>query len=386
MSKQNPSHSAAATDLSGGFTGPSRYVVFDLLRGLAAVIVLVFHAGYMFGDFAPALPKGYLAVDFFFILSGFVISANYHVSVRPAISWRDFLVARAARLWPLFFVATLIGAVAIVAKLARDAGYFDAGGVFGSLALNVFMLPSFMAPYGVDRIFLFNGASWSVFFEVVVNLLFFAVLRKLRLSALLGLSVVFGGLLVAAAATQGDLDGGWAAANFHVGSARVLFGFCAGMAIQQWTQGFVHKQNPRRLSAVATLLLAFVFCGSFALAGDWWVDCVLVLVVFPALVLAMAQCDLAGRTAKAGRFIGDISYSVYLLQTPAMLFVSGAFEFAVGRKIAEYAPVSGVLFVLAMLGGSYLSWRYFELPARNGMRRWLGGTRRSAYTVREELA
>ncbi|MEO8411786.1 MAG: acyltransferase [Propionivibrio sp.] len=370
-----PSSAAAASP---------HYVIFDLLRGLAALTVLVFHMSYMLGPSAPAVPKGYLAVDFFFILSGFVIAANYHPDVRPAIGWRDFLVARLARLWPLLVAATLLGAVVIIAKYTRDLGYFDAAGTLRSLGANLLMLPSFFAPYGVDRLFLFNGASWSVFFEVLVNLLFFAALRGLPLRALLALSAVFAGLLIFFARANGSLDGGWSAATFHVGSLRVLFGFTAGMAIF-----LISRRLSVRLGGWVTAALVVAFCLSFMVDGDWRVDCALVIAGFPAIVLLGAQCEQrgwAGAPERCGRFLGDVSYSVYLLQTPAMLFTAGACEWLTGRKIAEFAPFSGVLFIAALFGVSYLSWRYFELPARNLLRRRLAARPRPSYAVREEVA
>ena len=342
---------------------PTRYVVLDLMRGLAALAVLVFHMNYMLGTTSHVITKGYLAVDFFFVLSGFVIAANYHVSVRPTISWTDFLSARIARLWPLFILTALIGCVAITMKATRDFGYFDAQNVAATLALNSVMIPSFLKIYGVDRLFFFNAASWSVFFELVVNLVFFAGLRRLSLKPMLALTVGFAVVLAFVAQNNGSLDGGWALETFHVGSARILFGFTAGMAIYLASlRTSFHTGIPATVTALAGL------CLSFFVVGDWMSDYFLVTALFPLLVLVGSQGRLGKGPARIGGRLGDISYSVYLLQTPAMLFVSWACKMIVGRKIAEFAPYSGALFVLALLGVSYLSWRYFELPARNYLR------------------
>ena len=347
-----------------------RYAVLDLMRGLAALAVLLFHMNYMLGtqmgNNAHVVAHGYLAVDFFFILSGFVIAANYHASVRPALSWNDFLSARIARLWPLFLLSTLIGFVAVTMKATRDFGFLDAPDVFYALAFNSLMLPSFVQSYGVDRLFYFNAASWSIFFELAVNLVFIAGLRRLGLKPLLALAGGFAVLLTVAARANGSLDGGLTAATFHVGSLRVLFGFTAGMAVYLYAARFPRQSGePATAAAVAGLCLAF-----FA-DGNWISDSVLAVAVFPLLVLTGARGSLRGAWRRVGGWLGDISYSVYLLQTPAMLFVSWAFKLAVGRKIAEFAPYSGVAFVVALLGVSYLCWRFFELPARNYLRRRL---------------
>jgi peptidoglycan/LPS O-acetylase OafA/YrhL len=336
------------------------------MRGLAALAVLLYHMGYMLGSYAPNMHKGYLAVDFFFILSGFVISANYHVSVRPVISWFDFLSARFARLWPLFIFATLLGCVVATSKLIKYNGYFDVSGILLSLSFNSLMLPSFFHAYGVDRLFLFNGASWSVFFEVLINIAFFAVLRKLNLGALLILTSIFASLIFFAAEIYGSLDGGWAVANFYIGAIRVLFGFSAGMVVY-----LISKKIDLQLNTYITLGLVACLCLSFFVKGGWLIDCMIVVVVFPLLMLLGSKCNLYTSLSKIGSFLGDISYSVYLLQTPLMLITAGATQVLFGRKIAEFSPLSGIVFIVTLITLSYLSWRYFEIPSRDYIRKKL---------------
>lgn len=360
------STTARVTRTATGSQMVSRYIVLDLMRGLAAIVVLLFHIGYMLASYSPGLHKGYLAVDFFFILSGFVIAANYHVSVRPSITCFHFLSLRMSRLWPLFFLATLLGCVAVVTKLTRDSGFFDAHGVLSSLVVNSFMFPSLFQAFGVDRLFLFNGASWSVFFELAINIVFFAVLRGLSLRSLSVLSVACAGLLILVAQSNGSLDGGWAAASFHVGTARVLFGFTAGMAAY-----LVSRKLRFHLNRLVTAFLVACFCLAFFATGDWRVDCALVILGFPLLVLLASRCEVDGLWAGLGSHLGDISYSIYLLQTPAMLFTSGICQAVFGRNISEFAPVSGVLFVIGMLGASHLSWHQIERPARDYLRQRL---------------
>lgn len=355
-----------------------RYVTLDLMRGLAALAVLVFHMNYMLGTETHVIAKGYLAVDFFFILSGFVIAANYHVSVRSRLAWRDFVSARIARLWPLFILSTLAGFVAVTMKATRDFGYFDTPNVFLSLALNAVMLPSFIQNYGVDRLFYFNAASWSIFFEIAVNFLFLGALRHLSLAPLFSLSCMFAVLLALAGYAHGSLDGGLTAATVHLGALRVLFGFTTGMVLY-----LAHRRLSWNAGAPLTAAAVFALCASFLVAGGWLADCLFVIGVYPLLVLLGASGRLGGACERAGSWLGDISYSVYLLQTPAMLFVSWACKLLIGRKIAEFAPWSGLAFVIALLGISYLCWRHFELPARNRLRRWLTAAPTPPRTVTE---
>ena len=355
-----------------------RYVTLDLMRGLAALAVLVFHMNYMLGTETHVIARGYLAVDFFFILSGFVIAANYHVSVRPALAWNDFIFARIARLWPLFILTTLAGFAAVMMKATRDFGYFDARNAFASLFLNAVMLPSFAQNYGVDRLFYFNAASWSIFFELTVNLVFLVALRHLSLKLLLLLSVAFAALLAAAGFAHGSLDGGLTAETFHMGTLRVLFGFTVGVVLFM-----AHRHLALRTAAPLVAAAVAVLCASFMVPGNWLTDCLFVIGLYPLLVLLAAGGRLGGRIERLGAWLGDISYSVYLLQTPAMLFVSWACKMLIGRKIAEFAPWSGIAFVFALLGASYVCWRYFELPARNWLRYWLGSLHKATTTATE---
>lgn len=355
-----------------------RYVTLDLMRGLAALAVLVFHMNYMLGTETHLIAKGYLAVDFFFILSGFVIAANYHVSVRPALAWNCFISARIARLWPLFILTTLFGFAAVMMKATRDFGYFDARNALSSLALNTVMLPSFVQNYGIDRLFYFNAASWSIFFELAVNLVFLVALRHLSIKPLLLLSGAFAALLAVAGYAHGSLDGGLTSETFHMGTLRVLFGFTAGMALY-----LAHRQLALHTGVRLVAAAVAALCVSFFVRGGWLVDCLFVIGAYPSLVLLAAGGRLGGRIERLGGWLGDISYSVYLLQTPAMLFVSWASKMLIGRKIAEFAPWSGIAFVFALLGASHLCWRYFELPARNRLRYWLGSPHKTAATVAE---
>ena len=107
---------------------------------------------------------------------------------------------------------------------------------------------------------------------------------------------------------------------------------------------------------------------------------------FPLLLLLASRGHLTGLWARLGGRLGDISYSVYLLQTPAMLFAAGACQKFSGQKIAGFAPVSGGLFITGLLGISFLSWRYFELPAQRLIRRRLGSRQQRPSRIPERVS
>ncbi|HEU0125130.1 MAG TPA: acyltransferase, partial [Flavobacterium sp.] len=304
------------------------------------------------------IQKGYLAVDFFFVLSGFVISANYHKTVKPDINFYGFLIARTARLWPLFLITTLTGFVLVSLKLYKEFGYFDCK-LLLTLVLNIFMWPGVTQSYAIDRLFLFNGASWSVFFELLVNIFFFLVLRRLPQEFILGFVVFLGIVLYKICQFNLGLDGGWAWENFYVGLIRVLFGFSAGMYIY-----FLSKNQTHVLSNRIFLIIAALFLSSFLVNGDWLVDFFIVAVGYPTLVFFASVTKLPTYLNVIGKFLGDISYSVYLWQTPLMIIAAGFTQFALSKKIASFSPYSGFVFLTLLIMFSYLSWKYYEVPVR----------------------
>ena len=143
------------------------------LRGLAAVAVLLFHAKAVFG--IQLAPSGYLAVDLFFILSGFVIAHSYDPRFEAGLSARTFIIARAARFWPLFALGTGFGAAWLVLEnIASPPAALSISEVLGFSALALAYVP---APVAGDLVPL-NVPAWSLFFELIVNAgfaLFFSV-------------------------------------------------------------------------------------------------------------------------------------------------------------------------------------------------------------------
>lgn len=121
------------------------------------------------------------------------------------------------------------------------------------------------------------------------------------------------------------------------------------------------------------LMIGLIACHllSFCLLGS----CLVVILGFPALIFLASKSELKGIFSLVGSRLGDMSYLVYLFQTPAMLFTAAASQILLGKKIAEFAPISGMLFIVGLLGVSYLSWRYFELPSRNFIRQKLSTVR-----------
>ncbi len=178
------------------------FTTLDALRGAAAVIVVAYHAG------TRRVPGGYLAVDLFFALSGFVLAHNYGGALN---GWRDagaFMVRRLIRLYPLYGLALAVGfGVHMVATL--PAGTFWPSRALGTLAANAVFAPAAPAFLVTWHLYPFNPPAWSLFFELAVNALFALAAPFLRgwrpLLTLVGLGAA---TLIWVAIVHGDLNGG----------------------------------------------------------------------------------------------------------------------------------------------------------------------------------
>lgn len=214
------------------------FETLDGLRGIAAIAVVVFHFMEIIEpDFEQNLfAHGYLAVDFFFCLSGFVIAYAYDQRMAE-IGLLLFIKRRLIRLHPLVMIGAVIGALGFWLD-----PFSNLQQVYGGLQTFLLFLSSgLLIPYPIvteryNNLFHLNAPSWSLFFEYVVNLLYALVLFRITKGLLYGVLLMAAGLLFYAAYTWGHLSVGWSSDNWWGGAVRVLYSFVAGMLIfrNQW--------------------------------------------------------------------------------------------------------------------------------------------------------
>ena len=219
-------------------------LILDALRGIAALMVLMMHTFevYCEGDYHKMLVNhGYLAVDFFFMLSGYVMSHAYD-DRWDTMSVMDFAKRRLIRLQPLIVLGMTIGALLF---------FFQESSLFPKVAetsvsqvvllmligYTLLPVPPSMDIRGWAEMHPLNGAAWSLFFEYIANVLHVLVLRKLSNWALFALVLLAAGALfnVAVYGKAGDLIGGWSTEpeQLKVGFTRLLFPYMAGMLLRR---------------------------------------------------------------------------------------------------------------------------------------------------------
>lgn len=282
-----------------------RFHALDGMRGVAALAVLLFHV--CLNHASWVFQHGYLAVDFFFILSGFVIAYAYEDRLRHGMPWGRFTTARVIRLYPLIFAGAVVGLLGFIKV-------YDRGTMAAIFGTGLLLIPTPFATASEDFTAMpVNPPSWSLFYEFLINGVYMLLAKRLsnRLLAvivgvsalaLVGFIVVFGG------ATFGSR---WP--NFAVGFVRVCFSFFAGVALFRLWQA---KRLPRVAVPWPILFLGLVllFQVPTVKGFDIAFDALAILVAFPLVVAWGAQMEVGRAGLALSHIGGELSYPLYILQ------------------------------------------------------------------------
>jgi len=342
---RGPARAGRRQDKGASVNG-RRFEALDGCRGLAALIVLAYHA------FAYAKPEGplsggYLAVDLFFVLSGFVLAHAYGPRLQAGLSPARFMGLRLARLWPAYGIGIAV-AVAIALLTTRPSGLWQA-----TLAALLFLPIPMDLGHG-PALFPLDLPAWSLFFELAANLAYALLHRFLTIPRLLGLlALAVIGLIIVASRADG-LHAGWAPGNFPGGAPRAIFGFFAGVLIQRlWPAGLRPASWPVLALAALTALAALLVPVEIPFRAAF--DVAVVVLVFPVCVAALAAANLPPQLGKIAAVAGLISYPLYVLHMPVMPW------------LRDYPLVALPVLLLA----SYLVGRLVEPPLRARLERAL---------------
>jgi peptidoglycan/LPS O-acetylase OafA/YrhL len=336
----------------------------DALRGFAAIGVVVFHMG---GAFLPLeVPGGYLAVDLFFMMSGVVLSHAYEARFRAGMRTFGFMRARLIRLYPLYLLGTLLGIAVTAASLfGHNINNWTASGLVVASLLALLFIPNFTLRPN-DQMFPLNIPSWSLFFEILVNLLFVVSWPLLGNRRLVALSLLTGGVVAWASLHAGNLDQGSAISGLGVGLARTVFGFSVGVLIARHVSAGRRVGNLRVLAILAVVAVAIAARPGGAVRAFW--DAACVLLVFPVVVYFGTRVDPGPRLRTAATFLGLTSYAIYVLHTPVAAVMNSTTRHFSGAGGVPGAPYTGILVLAILLAGCWLVDWVFDAPVR----RYLG--------------
>lgn len=373
------------------FLSKPRYEILDGLRGVAAMIVVAFHLfeTYSAGPSHQILNHGYLAVDFFFMLSGFVIGYAYD-DRWCKMSLKDFFKRRLVRLHPMLIMGTVVGAALYYfgdAPMFHLVGQTPWWKMLLVMTLGCLMIPTppSMDIRGWSEMNSLNGASWSLYWEYLVNILyalFFRHLSKLLLgvlaflSALLIVDIAFNidmfGLLAARSYAAYTVIGGFGLSpdQLYIGISRVLFPFLAGLLISRVGKFIKVKGGFWWCSLLIALALVFPHVGN---ADHQWMNgayiCGCILFLFPLVVSIGAGSELTdSRLVAVCQFLGNISYPLYITHYPLIYFQMAWAADHKEAPLATHIMVAVSIFLLA-IAIAYSSFKLYDLPVREWLSR-----------------
>lgn len=353
------------------------YRILDGLRGVAAIMVIWYHIFEAFATspYDQGFNHGYLAVDFFFILSGFVIGYAYNDRWKK-MAKKDFFKRRLIRLQPMIIIGAVLG---VITFFIQGGVMWNGTKVVFSMIMIALLLQLFLIPAmpgsgaevrGNGEMFPLNGPSWSLFFEYIGNILYALILRKLSIRALMVLVLVSGaGLAVFAVGNFsgfGHLGVGWTMTDYNLigGFLRLLFSFSAGLLISRVFRPIRIRGAFWICSLAVIVLLSVPYIGN---GESPWMnglyDAICTIIVFPVLVYFGASGMTTDKiTTGMCKLLGDISYPLYMVHYPFM-YLFFAYVWKNGLAFAQTWPLTLVVFFGNILL-AYLCLKLYDEPIR----------------------
>jgi len=353
------------------------YPILDGLRGVASVMVVAFHLfeAHSTSHLDQIINHGYLAVDFFFLLSGFVVGYAYD-DRWGRMSTGNFFKRRLIRLQPMVVMGMVVGALLF---------YFQQSGLWPAIhqvpgwkVILVMLIGFTLIPVlpsmdirGWQEMHPLNGPGWSLFFEYIANILYGLFIRKFSKTALSILVFVAACALVQLAVTSpnGDIIGGWSVdpEQLRIGFTRLMFPFFAGLLLYR-TGKLAHIKNAFFLSSL--LIIVVLAVPRIGGSGHLWMnglyDSLSIIILFPLIIFIGASGEVTGKFAsRLCKFFGDISYPVYITHYPLIYIYTG---WVYDRKptFREAFPVAVLVFVAA-IAIAYACLKLYDEPVR----KWL---------------
>ncbi|MCF2579366.1 acyltransferase [Prevotella stercorea] len=365
------------------------YALLDGLRGVAAMLVVWYHVfeGFQFAGNKPVIDfinHGYLTVDFFFMLSGFVIGYAYDDRWGKSLTMSGFFRRRLIRLHPMVMLGALIGAISfLLTSMERwDGTHSTLLLTLIALVCSWLMIPALPGMQrdvrGNGEMFPLNGPCWSLFFEYIGNILYALIIRRLSTRALAWLTALLCCALTWFAVTNqsgyGSIGVGWTVdtTNLLGGTLRMLCPFTIGMLM---SRVFKPIKNVRGAFWICTIILLVLFHVPFidggtpmSLNGIFEVACI--ICIFPIIVWLGASGTTTDNTSRRiCRFLGDISFPLYIVHYPLMyafymwLMKTRLYTFSETWPIAISTMACSVCI-------AWLSMRFYDEPIRKWLKKF----------------
>lgn len=351
------------------------FVTLDGLRGIAALAVVTRHAPAYFatrsiyvGMAASSVGpffESYLAVDFFFVLSGFVLANAYGQRFCEGLTAGQFITLRFIRLYPLYLLALAVSALLSWRQLVHgDIAFFK------NLSTALLFLPA-PSLHPTALLFPLNVPAWSLFFELLANLSFALLgvrLTNIKLFVIVSLAglalsgAVMGGRFGFGATGEGAMADGYQWQSIGAACLRVTYSFFAGVLVYRvWSPSRRTLQVPPL--ALLVLLIAILVAHPSANYQTAF-DLIVTIGIFPIIIWLGAGCIVSGPTARIFAWLGLTSYAVYVLQWP-LYFLTIRIAAKIWGDSSDFGFTAGIIFVAFVFVAAIVSDRYFDSPLRS---------------------
>ncbi|MCO4881673.1 acyltransferase [Paraburkholderia caribensis] len=345
-------------------TTSDKYSTLDSLRGVAAMLVVMYHFP---GLFRPVyVENSYLVVDLFFVMSGFVIASAYEEKLsRGDISPLRFMRLRLIRLYPLYALGTLLGTAGLLWRLPLSDWHL----VASALPLGLLMIPCplvmrifYPLSYAERVLYPLNYPSWSLFFELLANAGYAVFFKYLSTRVLLMVVAASGVMLIAKGIHGGKpFSAGWILAGSYGGLLRIAYSFSTGILLFRFRAARRKTSNVLAIALVAAFILLFclpipdIFHTVFIFS--------IAIFVFPVLVWVAAAVEPSHKVRKVFLFFGAVSYGVYVLHVPVGAFFQLMFG-DIEHLGPHVTPWVGAGLLLTVVALASIAEKIYDIPVR----------------------
>lgn len=335
------------------------FEILDGLRGVAALAVVLFHfMEWIYTDPSKNfIGHGFLAVDFFFCLSGFVIGYAYDDRIAE-MGLLNFLKARIIRLHPLVIAGSVLGLLAFLFDpFGGHPELYSMGKIILTFICSMLMIPLPVISDRAFNLFSFNAPSWSLFWEYVANIIYGLVLYRIGRGILLLLTIISAFAICFVAYRSGNLLGGWSGPTFWDGFVRISYSFLAGLLI--YRSKWIIKNKLGFIGMSFLLLLAFYFPSS---KWNWISEPFIVVLYFPLLIALGAGAMSNPGLKKICVFSGNISYPLYMTHY-AVLWMFGNY-YTTHKPGTTQLTLIIIIGMILLVAAAYLVMVLYDMPVR----------------------
>lgn len=349
------------------------FEILDGLRGLAATAVVIFHfMEWTYSDYSQNFIRhGFLAVDFFFCLSGFVIGYAYDDRIGK-MGVMKFFKSRLIRLHPLVVFGSVLGLLTFLFDpFGGHPELYSTGKIILVFVSSILLIPFPVMQERAFNLFSFNAPSWSLFWEYVANIFYVFILCRISRKVLLLLTLLAAATLCFVCYRAGNLVGGWDKSSFWDGGARILYSFLAGLAIYRFN--WIIKNKLGFIGMCVLLSLAFLMpFGKW----NWLTEPAVVLCYFPLLIALGAGATLTKGLKKLCVFSGKISYPLYMTHY-AVIWMFGNY-YTSHKPAAGQLAIIIITSLILLVGIAYLVMVVYDIPVR----KYLNNKRKEQITAK----